>query len=86
MREPIGPTVCMKLPNELISEVARISKKRGMTKADVYRMLLDVGLSMHQDMEKIGIITAVDFLYYCKQALKAQNDKVAKDKQLPLPM
>lgn len=86
MRGAIGPTVCMKLPPELISEVARIAKKRGMAKAEVYRMLLDVGVSMHQDMEKVGIIAAVDFIFYCKQALKNQNEKVAKDKQLSLPM
>lgn len=86
MREKIGIAVTLRMPLEIVSEVDRIAKKRRMTKADAYRILLEVGLSMHQDMEKVGLISAVDFLYYCRQALKTQNDKVCKDKQLPLPI
>ena len=86
MREKIGVPVTIRVPQEIVTEVHRIAKKRKMAKAETYRILLEVGLSMHQDMEKVGIISAVDFLYYCRQALKIQNDKVAKDKQLPLPI
>ena len=52
----------------------------------VYRMMLEIGIDMHKDMESIGIIAAVDFTYYCKEALKAMNNKVAKGTQLHLPI
>lgn len=78
--------VNMMLTHEIISEVERIAKKRNMSKAMVYRMMLEIGIDMHKDMESIGIIAAVDFTYYCKEALKAMNNKVAKGTQLHLPI
>ena len=78
--------VNMMLTHEIISEVERIAKKRNMSKAMVYRMMLEIGIDMHKDMESVGIIAAVDFAYYCKEALKAMNNKVAKGAQLHLPI
>ena len=78
--------VTILLTDEIISEVARIAKKRDMPKANVYRMMLELGIEMHKDMESVGIVAAVDFAYYCKEALKAMNNKVAKGAQLHLPI
>ena len=78
--------VNMMLTHEIISEVERIAKKRNMPKANVYRMMLELGIDMHKDMESVGIVAAVDFAYYCKEALKAMNNKVAKGAQLHLPI
>ena len=78
--------VNMMLSHEIISEVERIAKKRNMSTAMVYRMMLEIGTGMHKDMESIGIIAAVDFAYYCKEALKAMNNKAAQGTQLHLPI
>jgi len=79
-----GKPVTVIITSKQQEEIARISKRRGIPKSEIYRMLLDVGIEMHKDMEKIGIITAVDFLYYCKQAITSHNSQVMKGKQLPL--
>lgn len=76
----------IKLPPDIISEVERIAKKRDMTKAQVYRMLLDLGCQMHRDMEAVGVIAAVDFAYFCKTALKEKLDKTLRGTQLHLPL
>lgn len=60
------------------SEVERIALKRDMSQQKVLRMMIDVGLECHRDMEKLGIIRAVDFAYYVKKALNermSQNGK-----------
>lgn len=69
-----GRVVTIKLPEEMIREVDRIANKRKMSRADVYRMMVDLGLELHRDMEAVGVIAAVDFVYYCRQALR---EKVA---------
>lgn len=81
-----GKPVTIKVPDSMLVEIERISKKRKMSKSEVYRMMLDLGIQLHKDMERVGVVAAVDFVYYCKQALKAQTDKVAKGKQLTLPL
>lgn len=86
MKEINGKLVSIKMPDNLIDEVERIAKKRKMTMAEVYRMMIELGTEIHRDMEKVGVVAAVDFIYYCKQALKAQNDKVAQGNQLRLPL
>ena len=86
MKEINGKLVSIKMPDNLIDEVERIAKKRKMTRAEVYRMMVELGTEIHRDMEKVGVVAAVDFIYYCKQALKTQNDKVAQGNQLRLPL
>ena len=87
MREPTGWQVrTVKLPPATIAEIERIAKKRDMTKAQVYRMLLDLGAQMHRDMEAVGVIAAVDFAYFCKTAIKEKLEKSLKGTQLHLPL
>lgn len=81
-----GKPVTLKVPAEILAEIDRISKKRKMSKADTYRMMLEIGIELHQDLEKVGLVAAVDFAYYCRQAIKAQVDKIAGGKQLTLPL
>jgi len=65
------------------AEIERISEKRDMSQQKVMRMMLDLGIECHKDMERVGIVSAVDFAYFVKEALK---DRLAtgKNKQLNL--
>lgn len=73
------------VPEHLKVEIERIAKKRDMSQQKVVLMMLDLGVEIHKDMEKVGIVAAVDFLYFAKKTMK---DKL-KSKgpiQLELPM
>ena len=86
MQKIDGKAVTIMMTDEIISEVARIAHRRGMPKARVYRMMIELGIDLHKDMERVGVVAAVDFAYYCKEALKSMNNKVAKGTQLHLPI
>lgn len=72
--------VSAKVPVSIIAEIERIAKKRGLTKSETIKMLLDIGAQCHSDMEKIGVIGVVDAVYYLKEAIKEKS----KGKQLKL--
>lgn len=63
-------------------EIDRIATRRKMSQAHVIRMLVGVGIECHNDMEKLGLIGVVDFVYFVKEALKNQG----KGRQLNLPI
>lgn len=58
------------LTAEQKTEIERISVKRDISQQKVIRMMLDLGIDCHKDMERVGIISAVDFAYFVKKALK----------------
>ena len=66
--------VGVRIPVPMLNEIERIAKKRDMNNSQVIRMMLDIGLSCHRDMEKVGIIAAVDFAYFVRKSVK---EKVA---------
>jgi len=70
MNPRIGKPVTIILPEKMTEEIARIAKKRGMKNAEVFRMMVDLGISVHKDMEKMGIIAAVDFAYFVKKSVR----------------
>jgi len=72
----------IRIPVSLLNEADRIAEKRKMTQAEVIRMCLNVGLECHKDMEFLGLIGAVDLVYYVRQSIK----KASSGKQLPLPI
>lgn len=63
-------------------QVMRISNKRKMSEAQVIRMLIEVGVECHKDMENLGLIGIIDISYYVKEAIK----NLSVGKQLPLPL
>lgn len=75
----------LSIPDDFKIEIERIAKKRNMSQQKVIIMMLDLGLEIHRDMEKAGVVAAVDFLYFVKKTIK---DKL-KSKgpiQLELPL
>lgn len=72
----IGRMVSWKLSEETIREIERIAERRGMTKSAVIRMCLEAGLGIHRDLEKVGIIQALDtgqrFVDWCRDAAQGQ--------------
>ena len=70
-------------PKAMTEEIERISQKRNIPKAQVYLMMIDLGIDCHKDLERLGIVQAVDFAHFIKTALK---DKLKKDgpKQLSI--
>ena len=66
----VGLPVKLTVPEEMIEAVADIAKKRGIKKSQAYRMLLDLGIDCHRDLEKVGLIKTVDFIGYVKKAVR----------------
>lgn len=61
MAQPkMGTALTVKLDPEIHAELERIARTRGIPKSHVVRMLLKAGLEMHQDLEKLGIISVLD--------------------------
>ena len=73
------------IPEEFKREVERIAKKRDIPQQQVFRMMLDLGLEIHRDMEKAGVVAAVDFLYFAKRTIKDRL-KSKGPIQLELPL
>ncbi len=75
--------ISLRIKESQKEEIERISIKRDMLQQEVMRMMLELGIDCHKDMEKVGIISAVDFGYFVKSCLK---DKLKKSgsKQLLL--
>jgi len=82
-KHPFNVALCLTANQK--SEVERISLKRDMSQQKVIRMMLDLGIDCHKDMEKLGVVAAVDFAHYVKEALKQKLEKQGK-KQLTLPL
>jgi len=73
MSQKIGKPVTFIIPVELKEECERIADKRNMSTSAVYRMMLDLGTNCHRDMEKVGIIAAVDFAYFVRKSVKEKS-------------
>ncbi len=57
-------------------EIERIALKRDMSQHHIIRMMLELGIDCHKDLERIGLIKAIDFSYYVKHAVK---EKIASN-------
>ena len=72
----IGRMVSWKLSEETIQEIDRIAERRGMSKSAVIRMCLEAGLGIHRDLERFGIIQALDtgqnFVQWCREAAQGR--------------
>lgn len=75
-------SISARIPLADHEEIVRIAKKRGLTHAQVIRMLIGVGVDCYKDMDSIGLIGVVDFVHYVKEAVKSQG----KGRQLKLPI
>ena len=84
MKNKIGTQISLIISDEIQAEVERIAKKRKRSKADIYRMMITLGIDCHQDLEKIGIIAAVDFAYYVKDAVKKKSKENSSGSQMSL--
>lgn len=69
-RQKIGTPVTIIFPDDLKAECERIAIKRNMSTSAVFRMMVDLGASVHRDMEKVGLIAAVDFAYFVKKSVR----------------
>lgn len=75
-------SISARIPLADHDEIVRIANKRGLTHAQVIRMLIGVGVDCYKDMDSIGLIGVVDFVHYVKEAVKNQG----KGRQLKLPI
>lgn len=75
-------SISARIPIADHDEIVRIAEKRKLTHAQVIRMIVGVGLECHRDMESLGLIGVVDFVYYVKEAMKQKG----KGRQLNLPI
>ena len=79
----------VKMEPEIVAEIERIATKRKMTKSQVTRMLLKAGLEMHQDLERLGVITMLDVgtaLYRRFQESERERQERVCSGQMRLPL
>ncbi len=67
--------VLIAIPIATKEEIKRIAEKRKATQQQIFRMLLELGIEVHRDMERVGVIKAVDFAYYVKKAVREKMEK-----------
>ena len=70
-----GVALTVKFEPEIHAELERIALQRGMNKSQVVRMCLKAGLEMHQDLEKVGVITMLDFGTALYKSFKETKEK-----------
>ncbi|MGW8180931.1 MAG: hypothetical protein ACWGQW_19545 [bacterium] len=58
------------ISERMMTDINSIKEKRGMSQAQVTRMLLDLGLEVHKDLSRVGIVRMVDMFYRLKVALQ----------------
>lgn len=56
------------------ADIEKIMGKRGMTQSQVVRMMIDLGIEVHNDLSRIGVVRVVDFFTSCKKALEMLDD------------
>ncbi len=75
----IGSQIALVVSQSQIEKVTRIAKRHGIPKSQVYRNMIDVGLELYEDMEKIGVVKIVEFTGKVKEMSKDwQNKKQPK--------
>ena len=77
-------TITFRVPREMDAELDRIAAKRKVPKSQVYRMMFDLGIDCYQDFERVGIVSAVDFIHFVKTSVSERLKQVEKKKQLNL--
>ena len=87
-QKKVGPYMGLKVTPEMMAEIERIAERRGMTRSDVVRMCLDVGLMMHRDLERVGLIQTMDgiqdFVRWCRGAFDRRlQDETGYQMDLP---
>lgn len=76
MAQPrMGMALTVKFEPEIHAELERIAAQRGMNKSQVVRMCLKAGIEMHQDLERLGIITVLDFGTALYKSFKDAKEK-----------
>lgn len=72
------------LPESMKDQLDRISKKRRMSRLEVIRMMLELGIDCHKDLEKLGIVPVMDFFHFTRKSIKEKGEEFSKGKQLNL--
>ncbi len=71
----IGKKIALTVTPVQEERVAKIAKRLNIPQAKVYRNMIDVGLDLYDDFEKIG---AVKLMEFTEKTRKAGKDFIAK--------
>lgn len=58
------------MPADMLEELETIATKRGLSKAEASRMLLSLGLEVHRDLSRVGVVRLADMIFNLKTALR----------------
>lgn len=72
MQKIDGERLAIIIPNEMISKLDRVAERLDLTRSQVMRNMIDVGLCVFEDFEKIGIIRLAEILGKTKKALRKE--------------
>jgi len=64
----------MYVSERLIDDIEAIMKKRDMSRSQAVRMILELGLDVHHDLSRLGLVKMVDMVHACRQVIRGIDD------------
>ena len=68
-----GTRIALILTNEQISEIDRLAKRHGTTRSQMTRNMIDVGMTVTKDLEKVGIFRISEMVKGLKEMTQAHR-------------
>jgi len=73
--QKIGKQIHLTVTPEQEERVTKISKRLNISKAHVYRNMIDVGLDFYDDLEKVGVVKIYDFTAKVRKISKEWQER-----------
>lgn len=72
MQKIDGEKLHLIVPNDQLATIDRIAARLKLTRSQTIRNLLDVGVTVFEDFERIGVVRIAEILGKTKKALKTE--------------
>jgi len=72
MQKIDGEKLQLIVPEEMISRIQRVGERLHLTRSETMRNMMDVGLTIFEDFEKVGIIRFAEIIGKTKKALRRE--------------
>jgi len=69
--QKIGKVVQITVTEEMDARIKEISEKHGVSKAQIYRNMIEVGLDLYNDLEKLGFGKLAEITNKMKESVGA---------------
>jgi predicted DNA-binding protein len=72
MQKIDGRRLAVIIPNEMLKRLDRVAKRQEMTRVQVMRNMMDVGLSVYEDFESVGVVRLVEVFERTKKGIRKE--------------